>query len=86
MEGQKLYNICWEINEYGSDPIDAVRKIEQMIEDQNANWVWIVQDSDTGEIFSVDREEPEEDQIFKMDNYDPAIFRKEDKCNCSCKK
>jgi len=66
------YKLSFEINEEGNSPLEVAKQVQKMIK-EGGDYQWYVQDEDTGEVFSVDLEEEDEDAVLPVNNYEPFI-------------
>ena len=64
-------NVVFEIGVTADTPLEAAKIVQKMIQNQNCNWQYYIQNEDTQEIFSVDLDEDDENATILIDEYKP---------------
>jgi hypothetical protein len=67
------YKVVLEIETESDDPLSAAKNIEETIQSPDTSWQYYVQESKSGDVFSVDLGEEDEDAVHEVDNYIPLI-------------
>ena len=73
------YKVSWEIDIDADNPLDAAYQCLQIFEDMDEDSLakqFYIQSEDTGEIFSVDLSEKDEDAVLPVKYYVPFIVNK----------
>jgi hypothetical protein len=66
--------VVLEIEVEAKNPLEAAKEVQNWLQDKNSNWQFYVQPCDkSGDVFSVDLLEEDEDAIQETDNYIPMI-------------
>jgi hypothetical protein len=66
--------VVLEIEVEAKNPLEAAKEVQNWLRDKNSNWQFYVQPCDkSGDVFSVDLLEEDEDAIQETDNYIPMI-------------
>lgn len=73
MAEDKNYNISLEINISGGSPLEAAKKLQEMLQNKAEGWQYYVQEEGSKEIFSVDLEEEDSDAVLPANDYYPII-------------
>ena len=66
-------NVVFEIEVTADTPLKAAKAVQNMIQNQNCNWQFYIQDKNTLDVFSVDLDEADDDAVLPIDNYIPLI-------------
>jgi hypothetical protein len=63
------FKIIWNIESIDSEnPLEAAKEMQNWLQDKTTNWQFYVQNEETGEIFSVDLEEENNDAVIKVES------------------
>lgn len=70
------YKLALEIELDAENPLEAAKAFRDMVIEDGGNMIYNVQDDQTGEIVSVDLDEPDEDTVLPTSNdeYEPLIM------------
>lgn len=66
------YKLSFEINDEANSPLEVAKQVQEMIQ-EGGYYQWYVQDEETGEIFSVDLSEEDEDAVLPVKEYEQFI-------------
>jgi hypothetical protein len=69
---KKKYRVTLELNVWGDSPEDAVKRMIDIMVEDNGILIYIVQDAETNKIYSVDQLE-ETFPAIEMEDYQPNI-------------
>lgn len=69
----KLYNVILEFDNEADSPLEAAKQAQESARDMDVSWIYMVQDDDTKEVFSVDLAEDDKDAVLSMKDYTPLI-------------
>jgi hypothetical protein len=69
----KLYNVILELDAEANSPLEAAKQTQNAVRDRDTCFIYIVQDDETKEVFSVDLAEDDEDAVLPERNYTPII-------------
>ena len=71
----KNYKVVFEIEINAASPLEAAKKVQNWLQNENDNWQYYVQESDrkNAKILSVDLDENDESAVLPADNYEPLI-------------
>ena len=70
----KEYNVTFEITQLANSPLEAVKKVDLGLKDQDELWIYNVQEWGSDNILSIDLlEEGEEQEVDISKNYVPQI-------------
>ena len=72
--GKIMFNIALEIEIDADTPLEAAKTLKEWMED-DTNFVYVVQNSETKEIVSVDLAEDDEDAVLPYNEYEPLISK-----------
>ena len=68
------YRVVLEIEVDADTPLEAAQKTQEWIRSKDNDWQYYVQPCDkSGDVFSVDLSEEDEDAAYDADNYIPLI-------------
>jgi hypothetical protein len=69
------FKISLEIDTESDSPLQAAKELRSMLNDaeNNNNWQFYVQNTETNKVFSVDLEEDDENAVLPVNNYMPFI-------------
>ena len=67
------YYVVLEIETESDDPLSAAKNIQDYLHSPNTDWQYYVQESKSGDVFSVDLSENDDDAVHELDNYTPLI-------------
>ena len=68
------YKVVLEIEVDETSPLAAAQTVQGWLQDPNSDWQYYVQPCDkSGDVFSVDLSEEDEDAVLEADNYIPLI-------------
>ena len=67
------YNVILEFNCEGDSPLEAALQAQDSARDKDVCWIYMVQNDETKEVFSVDLEEDDENAVLPMPEYTPII-------------
>lgn len=67
------YKVVFEIETESDDPLSAAKSIQESIQSSDTDWQYYVQESRSGDVFSVDLGEEDENAVIEVDNYIPLI-------------
>jgi hypothetical protein len=68
-----LYNVILEFDTEADSPLEAALQAQERARDIDVSWIYMVQDDDTKEVFSVDLAEDVENAVLLMPEYTPII-------------
>lgn len=78
METNKTFKVVMEISDIQeNNPLDAAKTVEGWIKDHESNFQYYVQDEETGELFSVDLNEEDDEAVLSDVDYSPLIQHNE---------
>lgn len=69
----KNFNLSLEITISAKTPLEAAKKLQEMIQDKAEGWQYYVQEDGSKEIFSVDLDEEDADAVLPANDYYPII-------------
>ena len=68
------HRVVFEIEVEGNDELEAAKTVRDWLRNPNTEWQFYVQPCDkSGDVFSVDLSEEDEDAVLDADNYIPMI-------------
>ena len=69
------FKVVFEIDIEANTPLEAAKKVQDWLQNENDNWQYYVQESDrkNAKILSVDLDENDESAVLPADNYEPLI-------------
>ena len=69
------FKVVFEIDIEANTPLEAAKKVQDWLQNENDNWQYYVQESNrkNAKIFSVDLDENDESAVLPADNYEPLI-------------
>ena len=67
------YNVVLEVEIDADSPEEAARKVQDWVQEGDSDWLYYVQHSRSGDVFSVDLSVLAEDAVNEEDNYIPLI-------------
>lgn len=74
MKKSITHKVVLEIEVEAETPLEASKTVAQWLQDKDSQWQFYVQPCDkSGDVFSVDLSEPDEDAVLETDNYIPMI-------------
>jgi hypothetical protein len=68
-----MYKVSIEIQVEANSPLEAAKKVEEMLTENPLGWQYYVQEEDEKEIYSVDLDEEDEDAVLIAQSYHPLI-------------
>jgi len=71
--GNKIYNLTLEIEVVGESPLLAAKELERQLAEGGSKYLFVVQDTETDAIFSVDLNESDKDAVLLDTNHEPLI-------------
>jgi len=71
----KNYKVVFEIEINAASPLEAAKKVQNWLQNENDNWQYYVQETNrkNAKIVSVDLDENDESAVLPADNYEPLI-------------
>ena len=67
------YRVILEMEVDSDDPLSAANQVAEWCREFDTNLQYYVQQSKSGDVFSVDLSEEDEDAVQEVDNYIPLI-------------
>ena len=67
------YKVVLEMELDAENPHEAAMMMEKMALNSDAQFIYVVQNDETGEIYTVDLGEPEEDSVLPDPDHEPLI-------------
>jgi len=67
------HRVTFEIEVDAEDSFSAAQTVRDWLRNPDTEWQFYVQDTNTKEVFSVDLQEPDEDAVLPVINYQPLI-------------
>jgi len=68
------HRVVFEIEVEAETPLEAAKEVQKWLQDPKSDWQFYVQPCDkSGDVFSVDLSEEDEDAVLEADNYIPMI-------------
>lgn len=67
------HRVTFEIEVDAEDELQAAETVRDWLRNPNTEWQFYVQDTNTDKIYSVDLQEPDEDAVLTVNDYEPLI-------------
>lgn len=68
------HRVVLEIEVDAETPLEAAKDVQSWLQDKDNDWQFYVQPCDkSGDVFSVDLQEEDDDAVLETDNYIPMI-------------
>lgn len=74
MKKTTTHRVVLEIEVEADSPLEAAKEVQKWLQEKDSNWQFYVQPCDkSGDVFSVDLQEEDDDAVLETDNYIPMI-------------
>jgi hypothetical protein len=68
------HRVVLEIEVEAENPLEAAKEVQRWLQEKDSDWQYYVQPCDkSGDVFSVDLQEEDEDAVLEIENYIPII-------------
>jgi hypothetical protein len=67
------FKVVWEIEVEAETPLKAAKKAEKWLRKPKMGWIYMVQEENESDIYSVDLDEEDDNAVLLAHDYEPLI-------------